>query len=105
MTLPLALGPVRPVPLSAINPVAQLAAIGVLLPVLLVSGDLVTPSVVLAAELCLLPAAGLAAPRALLAEQQDEGRALVLVTHDAAVVTALADDVLALRSAGEPVTA
>ena len=42
---------------------------------------------------------------ALLAEQQDEGRALVLVTHDAAVVTALADDVLALRPAGEPVTA
>ncbi len=67
MTLPLALGPVRPVPLSAINPVAQLTAILVLLPVLLISGDLVTPSVVLAAELCLLPAAGLAAPRALLA--------------------------------------
>ncbi len=67
MTLPLALGPARPVPLSAINPVAQLAAIAVLLPVLLVSGDLVTPSVVLAAELCLLPAAGLAAPRALVA--------------------------------------
>jgi len=67
MTLPLALGPVRPVPLSSINPVAQLTAIAVLLPVLLVSGDLITPSVVLAAELCLLPAAGLAAPRALLA--------------------------------------
>jgi len=67
MTLPLALGPVRPVPLSSINPVAQLGAILVLLPVLLISGDLVTPSVVLAAELCLLPAAGLAAPRALLA--------------------------------------
>ena len=67
MTLPLALGPVRPVPLSEINPVAQLGAILVLLPVLLISGDLVTPSVVLAAELCLLPAAGLAAPRALLA--------------------------------------
>ena len=67
MTMPLALGPARPVPLSAINPVAQLTAIAVLLPVLLVSGDLVTPSVVLAAEVCLLPAAGLAAPRALLA--------------------------------------
>jgi energy-coupling factor transport system permease protein len=67
MTLPLALGPVRPVPLSSINPVAQLGAILVLLPVLLISGDLVTPSVVLAAELCLLPAAGLATPRALLA--------------------------------------
>ncbi|TFV89723.1 energy-coupling factor transporter transmembrane protein EcfT [Blastococcus sp. CT_GayMR20] len=67
MTLPLSLGPVRPVPLSAINPVAQLGAIAVLLPVLLISGDVVTPSVVLAAEACLLPAAGLAAPRALLA--------------------------------------
>lgn len=66
MTLPVALGPVRPVPLSAINPVAQLTGILVLLPVLLISGDLVTPSVVLAAELCLLPAAGLMAPRALL---------------------------------------
>ena len=42
---------------------------------------------------------------ALLAEQQDEGRALVLVTHDAAVVGALADDVLELRSTGEPVAA
>lgn len=42
---------------------------------------------------------------ALLAEQQDEGRALVLVTHDAAVVAALADDVLDLRTTGEPVAA
>jgi energy-coupling factor transport system ATP-binding protein len=42
---------------------------------------------------------------ALLAEQQDEGRALVLVTHDLAVVAALADDVLELRPAGEPVAA
>jgi energy-coupling factor transport system permease protein len=65
MTLPLALGPARPVPLSAINPVAQLAAIAVLLPVLMISGDLVTPSVVLAAEVCLLPAAGLGTPRPL----------------------------------------
>jgi energy-coupling factor transporter ATP-binding protein EcfA2 len=37
---------------------------------------------------------------ALLAEQQDGDRALCLVTHDAAVVTALADDVLTL---GRPV--
>jgi energy-coupling factor transporter ATP-binding protein EcfA2 len=37
---------------------------------------------------------------ALLAEQQDGDRALCLVTHDAAVVTALADDVLTL---GAPV--
>jgi energy-coupling factor transport system permease protein len=62
MSLPLALGPARPVPLSAINPVAQLSAIAVLTVVLLVSGDLVTPGVVLAAELALLPAAGLTTP-------------------------------------------
>jgi energy-coupling factor transport system ATP-binding protein len=36
---------------------------------------------------------------ALLAEQQDEGRALLLVSHDAALVSALADDVLELRPA------
>jgi energy-coupling factor transport system permease protein len=59
MSLPLTLGPARPVPLSAINPVAQLSAIAVLTAVLLVSGDLVTPAVVLAAELTLFPAAGL----------------------------------------------
>ena len=51
MSLPLALGPARPVPLSAINPVAQLTAIAVVTVVLLVSADLVTPAVVLAAEL------------------------------------------------------
>ena len=42
---------------------------------------------------------------ALLAEQQDDGRALVLVTHDDAVVTALADDVLTLDPAGQRVPA
>jgi energy-coupling factor transport system permease protein len=62
MSAPFALGPARPVPLSGINPVAQLSAIAVLTVVLLVSGDLVTPSFVLAAELALLPAAGLTAP-------------------------------------------
>jgi energy-coupling factor transport system permease protein len=62
VSLPLALGPARPVPLSAINPVAQLSAIALVTVVLLVSGDLVTPAVVLAAELALLPAAGLTAP-------------------------------------------
>jgi energy-coupling factor transport system permease protein len=66
VSLPLALGPARPVRLSAINPVAQLGAIAVLTVVLLVSGDLVTPAVVLAAELTLLPAAGLATPGAIL---------------------------------------
>jgi len=34
---------------------------------------------------------------ALLEEQQDDGRAMVVVSHDAAVVAALADDVLDLR--------
>jgi energy-coupling factor transport system permease protein len=66
MSLPLALGPARPVPLSAVNPVAQLTAITVVTAVLLISGDLVTPTVVLAAELALLPAAGLATPGAFL---------------------------------------
>jgi energy-coupling factor transport system permease protein len=66
VTAPLTLGPARPVPLSAVNPVAQLTAIAVLTVVLLVSGDLVTPAVVLAAELALLPAAGLTTPRAVL---------------------------------------
>jgi energy-coupling factor transport system permease protein len=59
VSTPLSLGPARPVPLTAINPVAQLGAIAVLTVVLLVSGDLLTPLVVLAAELALLPAAGL----------------------------------------------
>ncbi len=67
MSLPLSLGPARPVPLSSINPVAQLGALGFVLPVLPVSGGLLTPLIVLAAEVCLLPAAGLARPRALLA--------------------------------------
>jgi energy-coupling factor transport system permease protein len=62
MSTPFALGPARPVPLSAINPVAQLGAIAVVTVVLLVSGDLVTPAVVLAAEVALLPAAGLTTP-------------------------------------------
>jgi len=62
MSSPLALGPARPVPLSAVNPVAQLTAIVATTVVLLVSGDLVTPAVLLAAELALLPAAGLVRP-------------------------------------------
>jgi energy-coupling factor transport system permease protein len=62
VSAPLSLGPARPVPLSAVNPVAQLAAIVVVTVVLLVSGGLVTPLVLLAAELALLPAVGLARP-------------------------------------------
>ena len=62
----LALGPARDVPLARINPVAQLTAFAVVTLVLLTSLDLVTPAVVVAAELCLLPAAGLARPGPLL---------------------------------------
>jgi energy-coupling factor transport system permease protein len=62
----LALGPAREVPLSRINPVAQLTALAVVTVVLVTSLDLVTPTVVVAAELCLLPAAGLTAPGVLL---------------------------------------
>ncbi|MGY2068000.1 energy-coupling factor transporter transmembrane component T family protein [Blastococcus sp. SYSU DS0619] len=57
------LGPVADVPLSRINPVAQLTAIGIVTVVLLTSLDVVTPAIVLAVELCLLPAAGLTDPR------------------------------------------
>ena len=66
MSAPLVLGAARPVRLSAVNPVAQLTGIAVVTVVLLVSGGLVTPLVLLAAELALLPAAGLAHPAALL---------------------------------------
>jgi energy-coupling factor transport system permease protein len=61
----LALGPVPDVRLARINPVAQLTAILVVTVVLLTRLDPVTPAVVLAAELCLLPAAGLTSPRLL----------------------------------------
>jgi len=61
----LALGPARDTALGRINPVAQLTAIAVVTVVLLASLDVVTPAVVVAAELCLLPAAGLTSPGAL----------------------------------------
>jgi energy-coupling factor transport system permease protein len=61
----LALGPVPGVRLARINPVAQLTALAGVTVVLLSTLDLVTPAVLLVAELCLLPAAGLASPRAL----------------------------------------
>jgi len=61
----LALGPTAGTPLGRINPVAQLAAIAVVTVVLLTSLDVVTPAVVVGAELCLLPAAGLTSPRTL----------------------------------------
>lgn len=56
----------RPRGLARINPVAQLVSIVVVTVVLLVSVDPVTPAVVVAAELALLPAAGLRSPAALL---------------------------------------
>jgi energy-coupling factor transport system permease protein len=63
VTASLALGPRPDVALSRINPVTQLAAILVVTLVLLTTLDVVTPAVVVAAELCLLPAAGLTTPR------------------------------------------
>src|SRR3954463_13097100 len=62
----LALGAAPDVPLSRINPVAQLTAMVVVTLVLVTSLDVVTPAVVVAAELCLLPAAGLSRPGLLL---------------------------------------
>ena len=59
----LALGPVPGVPLARINPVAQLASLRVVTVVLLQTLALVPPAVVLAADLWLRPAAGLARPR------------------------------------------
>jgi energy-coupling factor transport system permease protein len=65
MTASLALGPTPDVALTRINPVAQLTALTVVTVVLLTSLDVVTPAVVVAAELALLPAAGLHHPAAL----------------------------------------
>ena len=61
----LALGPVPGVRLARVNPVALLTAILVVSVVLLTRLDPVAPAVVLAAELCLLPAAGLTSRRLL----------------------------------------
>ena len=57
-----ALGPVPGVRLARINPVVQLGAVLPVGVVLLVSLDVVTPAVVVAAELALFPAAGLVRP-------------------------------------------
>lgn len=62
----LVLGPPPDVRLARINPVTQLAAFVVVTLVLLTSLDVVTPAVVVAAELALLPAAGLTRPGVLL---------------------------------------
>ena len=100
----LALGPATGTALGRINPVAQLTAIGVVTLVLLTSLDVVTPAVVVAAELCLLPAAGLTAPRdlwrrtwPLLLGASSVGLVNVLLSEDAGVVTGIG---LALRVVG-----
>ena len=97
----LALGPVPGVRLARINPVAQLASLALVTVVLLTTLALVTPSVVLAAEVCLLPAAGLASPRVLWARTWplllgagSVGVVNVLLSDDASPVGGLA---LALR--------
>lgn len=100
----LALGPTPGTRLARINPVAQLTAMGVVTLVLLTSLDVVTPAVVVAAELCLLPAAGLASPRKLwrrtwplLLGAGSVGLVNVLLSADADAVTGLG---LALRVVG-----
>jgi energy-coupling factor transport system permease protein len=101
VTASLALGPAPGIPLARINPVAQLVAIGLVTVVVLVSLDPVTPAVVVAAELCLLPAAGLSRPAGLLRRTwpllvgaASVGLVNVLLSDDATALTGLA---LALR--------
>ena len=100
----LALGPVPGVRLARINPVAQLTALGLVTVVLLATLDLVTPTVVLLAELCLLPAAGLTSPRVLwtrtwplLLGATSVGVVNVVLAEDAGAVDGVA---LALRVVG-----
>lgn len=104
MTASLALGPVTDVRLSRINPVAQLSAMAIVTLVLLTSLDVVTPAVVVAAELCLLPAAGLTRPRdlwrrtwPLVLGAASVGLVNVLLSDEATLVTGLG---LALRVVG-----
>ena len=100
----LALGPVPGVPLARINPVAQLGAMALVTLVLLASLDVVTPAVVVAGELCLLPAAGLTRLRTLwlrtwplLLGATSVGLVNVLLAEDASVVVGVG---LALRVVG-----
>jgi len=104
VTASLSLGPVPGARLSRINPVAQLSAIVVVTLVLLTSLDVVTPAVVVAAELCLLPAAGLTEPRdlwrrtwPLLLGATSVGVVNVVLAEDATVVTGVG---LGLRVVG-----
>lgn len=100
----LALGPVPDVPLGRFNPVALLTAIAVVTVVLLTSLDVVTPAVVVAAELCLLPAAGLTSAHVLwvrtwplLLGAASVGMVNLLLAEDASGVTGVG---LALRVVG-----
>jgi energy-coupling factor transport system permease protein len=104
VTASLSLGPIPGVRLARINPVAQLTAMVVVTLVLLTSLDVVTPAVVVAAELCLLPAAGLTDPRdlwrrtwPLLLGAGSVGLVNVLLADDATVVTGIG---LGLRVVG-----
>jgi hypothetical protein len=104
MTASLVLGPVPDARLGRINPVAQLVATGVVTLVLLISLDVVTPAVVVAAELCLLPAAGLTDPLVLwrrtwplLLGATSVGVVNVVLSDDATPVTGVG---LALRVVG-----
>jgi energy-coupling factor transport system permease protein len=100
----LALGPTADTPLGRINPVAQVAAIAVVTLVLLTSLDVVTPAALVAAELCLLPAAGLTSPRdigrrtwPLLIGASSVGLVNVLLSADGNLVTGIG---LGLRVVG-----
>jgi energy-coupling factor transport system permease protein len=104
VTASLSLGPVPDAPLGRINPVAQLTAMVVVTLVLLTSLDVITPAVVVAAELCLLPAAGLTELRdlwrrtwPLLLGAGSVGVVNVVLSDDATVVTGVG---LALRVIG-----
>ncbi len=100
----LSLGPAPDAALSRINPVAQLTAIVVVTLALLTTLDVVTPAVVVAAELCLLPAAGMTSPRTiwlrtwpLLLGAVSVGAVNVLLAEQASPLAGLA---LALRVVG-----
>lgn len=100
----LSLGPAPDVALSRINPVAQLVAIVVVTVALLTTLDLVTPAVVVLAELCLFPAAGMTSPRTiwlrtwpLLLGAVSVGTVNVLLAEDASPSAGAA---LALRVVG-----
>lgn len=104
MTVSLVLGPQPDAQLARINPVAQLIAIAVVTLVLLASLDVVTPAIVVAAELCLLPAAGIRSLHTLwvrtwplLVGATSVGAVNVLLSSEASVVTGLG---LALRVIG-----